>query len=396
MHPKKRKRQALQDEMSDEDTTDITAKKNNVSKAPFAARKKKKNKTSHATTSATASVDENSCKVIVKQRVNHKKSLYLLEQLILKHSLHEKNILLPYNKGGNLISFKEISKPRGVEFILNKTTSAEILSDFICKVLPCEKKKQGSNFSLEIAPICKYDLICLPKKMYQSMGSFGPICVCERIQNDKIMLLDVYQLQLGEIDANTYFQIHTDSSSSSTISHSSGTPNYLFLPLHTSTQLIEYTVIGEMEDILLKKKEYCLGMVQVCKTSELGHSDSIKTVKCHFAHYLQSGDTVLGYDLANSNVSDENLEQYKQLQIEDVILVKKVETMEKENRIFQLKNWKMQFDEDYEEFLNELENDPQLRQSILLFKNPQYKTEKKKKQEPHKIQLEELLDGMNI
>lgn len=37
------------------------------------------------------------------------------------------------------------------------------------------------TFSVEIAPICKDDLICLPPKLSQKHGQIGPLLLCTKV-----------------------------------------------------------------------------------------------------------------------------------------------------------------------------------------------------------------------
>jgi nonsense-mediated mRNA decay protein 3 len=42
------------------------------------------------------------------------------------------------------------------------------------------------TFSLEIVPICKDDLICLPPKVAQQHGQLGPLVVCTKVRRDSM------------------------------------------------------------------------------------------------------------------------------------------------------------------------------------------------------------------
>lgn len=42
-------------------------------------------------------------------------------------------------------------------------------------------------------------------------------------------------------------------------------------------------------------------------------------VKTHLGHLLNIGDTALGFDFANANVNDENLDQIKPENLPDVV-----------------------------------------------------------------------------
>ena len=91
----------------------------------------------------------------------------------------------------------------------------------------------------------------------------------------------------------------------------------------------------------------------------------------------------MGFDLKNCNVNDENLDRMAADKIPDVILVKKVYG-EKSLRNRKRK-WKLKFlndelhretgsvtstgNDDYNDFLQDLEEDPELRQNVNVYKD---------------------------
>eukprot|EP01080_Neovahlkampfia_damariscottae_P009986 gene9986-2305_t len=116
--------------------------------------------------------------------------------------------------------------------------------------------------------------------------------------NENLYFIDPNTLQAGEINPIQFFYKEKAS----------------FKSLLTMPR--RYTVL----DIKLENKKngnYQLATVQVCKEDEIGEENSIVTTQ-YLGNILQSADTVIGYDLANSNLNDENLEAYSQLQLPDV------------------------------------------------------------------------------
>ena len=131
------------------------------------------------------------CVVQVRQRAQHKKTFYYLEQLILKLNAHQKTV-----------SIKQT--PDGIDFYYASQQDARKLVDFLMTAAPCrfDTSKRliahdtHSNtynykytFSVEIAPICKDDIVCLPPKLSKENGNIGPICICYRITQG-ISLID--------------------------------------------------------------------------------------------------------------------------------------------------------------------------------------------------------------
>lgn len=111
--------------------------------------------------------------VQVRQKVEHKKTFYFLEQLILKHNAHR-----------DTINIKEAKD--GLDFYYATRTHAIKMVDFLQQVVPIRYKcseeiissdiqSNTANFkytySVEIVPICKDDLICLPLKVSRSLSN---------------------------------------------------------------------------------------------------------------------------------------------------------------------------------------------------------------------------------
>lgn len=63
--------------------------------------------------------------------------------------------------------------------------------------------------------------------------------------------------------------------------------------------------------------------VWVVKTSELGINDNPVHTRTHLGHLLKPGDAVMGYNLEDANINDENFEKLKSEKIPSVVLVRK-------------------------------------------------------------------------
>jgi len=116
--------------------------------------------------------------VQVRQKVDHKRTFYLLEQLILKYKAHQQTV-----------SVKEV--PDGVDFYFLCRHHAMKFQEFVVGVVPCRKKVASEQlisedfnnnkinakwtFSAEIVPVCKDDVICIHPRQYSQQVIF--ICV---------------------------------------------------------------------------------------------------------------------------------------------------------------------------------------------------------------------------
>lgn len=55
------------------------------------------------------------------------------------------------------------------------------------------------TFSVDIAPICRDDLVILPKALSQSLGGIGPLVLVYKISTF-VHIVDVFTMQTYEID----------------------------------------------------------------------------------------------------------------------------------------------------------------------------------------------------
>lgn len=307
--------------------------------------------------------------VQVRQRCDHKKTLFYMEQLILRHKAHANcNGILPVNGG--------------IDFYFAKERDAKRLVEFLTAALPCRYSKAQelvthdshnntydykNTFSVEIVPVCKDNVVCLPKKLAQSLGNLGQICICTRISN-VIHLIDPNNGQIAEVSSTQYWRSPFES-------------------LSIAKALTEYTVIDI--DLLDRNNRSSKGAGQVSKrhlvaeawlmrSSELGSANSEQfSTKTHLGHLLNPGDTAMGYELSTSNVNNVEFDKLDKSSVSDVILIKKVYDRQRRMR---RRKWKLKHlndqlletesvENDYNEFLEDLEEDPSIRQHVNIYKN---------------------------
>merc|ERR1712168_516688 len=113
-------------------------------------------------------------------------------------------------------------------------------------------------------------------------------------------------------------------------------------------------------------KKHLLADCYVIRTSELGMHENFIHCKTHLGHLLNEGDSVLGLDVVNSNVNNDEMDSIKFEY--DVILVKKVYDKQRRKRT---RKWKLKRmggddvqsvttegnDEGYNRFMEDLEED---------------------------------------
>lgn len=349
--------------------------------------------------------------VQIRQKVHHKRTFLYLEQLILKHNAHM-----------DTISIKEARD--GLDFYYAHKNHAVKMLDFLSSVTPVKAKKseellstdtQSGNstykftFSVEIAPVCRDDLVVLPKKLAHSMGNISRLVLCSKISN-MIQFLDVNTLQIADIPAGIYWRAP-------------------FPSLLDATQLVEFIVL-DVEPTGEIRGKHVLADVEVSRASDLGNNDSSFYVRSHLGGILHPGDSCMGYFLANSNLNSDLWETMDHRNTADVVLVKKhyarktkkaksrpwkLKRMAKEHSDIvanddnsrQAKQEQERAERDYELFLQELEEDEEMRQTVNLYKhqstNPHaledVDEDDMEDEDAPEIGIDELLDeldGMNL
>ncbi|KAK4883570.1 hypothetical protein RN001_006889 [Aquatica leii] len=336
--------------------------------------------------------------VQVRQKSENKKTFYYLEQLILKHKVH-----------ATTLGIKPVHE--GLDFFYATESHARKMIDFLNAVLPCKyqhSKKLISHdihsnvynykftYSVDIVPVSKDSVVCLSKKLTHQLGGIAPVCLVYRVTNS-LHLIDPTTAQIAEVNSNIFWR-------------------YPFKSICNPNQLVEYVVM-DIEPIMDKDRTFFPGQgaisskhiladVWLVRASELGINNNTIHTRTHLGHVLKPGDSAFGYNLEDSNINDLNFENLNKNNVPDVILVKKCYSGRQRQRVWKLKhltNDVTAFDtdaNDYQEFLNELEEDPELRQNINIFKDtskqiPVDTYDSVDHNEPY-ITLEEMLDDLDI
>ncbi|KAL8844761.1 MAG: hypothetical protein Q9176_000861 [Flavoplaca citrina] len=346
--------------------------------------------------------------VQVRQKVPHKRTFLYLEQLILKHSAHKDTINIKETKDG-------------LDFFYSQRNHAEKFVDFLTSVAPVRTKKSQElismdihtstksykfTFSVELVPICKDDLVCLPIKLAKQAGNIAPLTLCYRV-GTSINLLDPNTLQTSDISTPIYWR----------------SP---FNGLADVRELVEFVVM-DIEPTGVQKGRFFLAEATVARASDLGNNENTYFTRTHLGGVLNPGDSVMGYHLTGTNFNNPQFEALEESNahsstIPDVILVKKhYERKKKKSRNWRLKRMnkdegemlprkqdQTRMDEDYEQFLRDVEEDEELRSTMALYKAQQMKkdkdrmegvetasaaeTEETEGDDVPKINMEELLD----
>lgn len=311
--------------------------------------------------------------VQVRQKVNNKKTFLYIEQMLLKHSAHKKCIKITAVKDG-------------VDFFFRSKADAHKMMDFLNGVVPHVTKESKElishdsknntynnkyTFYFEIPKICKDDIIILPKKLCKEFGGVNALAVCYKVSS-KIHLYDPVSLKKFEMNSVQYFNNEAD---------------IMIIPFKTNETEFYVTDIYQDAD---SKNTFNQSFADInirfahvtVRHSQTGHEFTSTT---HLGHLLKHGDSVLGYDLTSLN-NEELSSITHQKYVPDVLIVRKYYGVKQ--RIWKLKRLNIQedseliakekkgknnnsvdLDQDMNAFMEEIEQDKQLRSKINLYKN---------------------------
>ncbi|KAF5107496.1 hypothetical protein DV453_003026 [Geotrichum candidum] len=321
--------------------------------------------------------------VQIRQKVPHKRTFLYLEQLILKHNAHLDTISIKENRDG-------------LDFYYNQRNHALKMIDFLSAVAPVKYKRSEElismdthtavksykfSYSVEIVPICRDDLVVLPRHIAHSLGNISQVVLCHKISNN-VHFLDPNTLETADISADIYWRAP-------------------FMSLANASQMVEFFVI-HVEPLGPMRGRHALADVQVARMSDIQTNGQTHILRTHLGGILHPGDTAWGYYIANSNFNNSDWDNLRPGEQPDVVLVKKSYPNRRKNRG---RNWKLKrmakehnleddarttkndlarVEQDYEMFLQELEEDQELRTTVNL-----YKKQPEPQKQQHEMEVEE-------
>ncbi len=307
--------------------------------------------------------------VQVRQKVPHKKTFFWLEQLIIKHQAQ-----------ANAVNIK--TQPDGLDFYFAQRNEARRLCEFLACVCPQRMKTSERlishdihtnefnfkfSFAVEIVPVCKDDVVVLPRDLARRLGHIAPLTLCTRVASS-LHFLDPLTLQTAELRAELYWAAP-------------------FTALGSATRLTEFVVL-DIEPVGGPPTathgshhaygRYTLADATVARVRDFGSNDTVFVVRTHLGRVLQPGDNAWGFDVTTANTNNGHANDYDYGAVE-VVLVKKSYSDRRRRRV--RRAWKLRTlekedgdagnfpeeDRDFELFKQDLEEDAELRATINLY-----------------------------
>jgi len=320
--------------------------------------------------------------VQVRQKCAHKKTFYHLEQLILKTNLH-----------ADCVNIKQVHD--GLDFYYANKSHGRKMVDFLATVVPCRTKTSQrlissdihnntynykDTFSVELAPISKGDIVCMPVKVAKSLANMNQIAICTKVTSS-LHFVDPFTGKTAELNAPAYWR----------------TPFGAFC---SAKQLSDFTVLDTEKNHETMKSRFCQADVYLMRNNDMSGSDAHFHCRSHLGHIISPGDTVKGFDFSCANLNDANIELMKKENIPDVVLLKKIydnPELRRKRRNWKLKELSIEKNaEDYDEFLDDLEEDKEFRSGINIYKDPTKDQNVGGDGEFPTVGLEEMLEDLHM
>ena len=328
------------------------------------------------------------CSVVqLRQKADHKRTFYFLEQLILKHGAHEK-----------VVGIKTVKD--GLDFQFAHRSHAQKFADFVQGLVPARTKLSKHlishdpnnntynykySINCEICPLSRDDMVHLPRNVRTKLGGMPSLMLVSKVTT-AVHLVDPLTARTTEIQGTEFWK-------------------YPFPAVLHRKNLSEFVVLDVEID---QGKMYS---VEMARAEDLGVNDERVTVRSHLGHILKPGDHCEGYDMRRVNLSGSNDEVVESDHV-DVVIARKIwpskKTKKRNWTLKRLKAEKQQDvdtdkeDADMEEFKRDLEMNPEMRREINLYKakNAFNNTglaaiDEDATSEPD-IDLAELLNDMNL
>ncbi|KAJ2720385.1 ribosome-binding protein [Coemansia sp. Benny D115] len=345
--------------------------------------------------------------VQVRQRVDHQRTFFYIEQLILKHNAHQDTINIKEVKGGLDFHFAQRAHAiKMTEFLAGMVpTRSKTSEQLISSDIHNGTSNYKFTYAVEIIPLCKDDLLAMPKKTANQLGQIAPLVLCTRVGN-AVHVIDFKTLQMAPITGLVYWRQEDVTT------------------VCSMRDLKEFYVL-DVELLGPRQGRYALADITVQRMADVGKNDREIIVRSHLGNLLNFGDTVLGYDLERANINNDNFERLNPDEVPEVVLVKKAYPERRRKR--KQRNWKLKtlnkdeddlapkkseqekMEADFETFLRDLEEDPELRQTINLYKDTDAAArhaaggvdsndmdDDDDEEELPEVPLEELLDDLKI
>lgn len=288
--------------------------------------------------------------VQIRQHVPHKKTILWLEQVMLKGGVHKSISSIEESREGLDLHYSfQRDAEKAVQFLQqNAPVKLTKSSQLVSTNTQSGKSSYKFTYSVELAPICREDLVIIPSKFSQVKGGMARLVLCYKL-NNSLHFVDPNSCRTTFITSGDFWR-----NPFSSIATSRGNELSEFL-------VLDVDITGVING------KFVLADVTIAKTKDMGQEILVRT---HLGAILHEGDMVLGHDLRTAQFNSDDWDSLKTEDIPEVILVKK-KYFDKQKKAKAHKDRKPlrrmvaeyndgsidpNMGSDYEEFLNEVED----------------------------------------
>lgn len=324
------------------------------------------------------------CSVVqLRQKADHKRTFYFLEQLVLKHNAHERVVGIKTVKDGLDFQFAHRShSQKFADFVQGLVPARTKLSKHLISHDP-NNNTYNYKYSIhcEICPICKDDMVYLPKNIRKKLGGLPSLMLVSKMTT-AVHLVDPITGRTSEVQGTEYWK-------------------YPFTTVLSRKHLSEFTVLN------VEPENGKIWNVEIARTQDLGVNDERVIVRSHLGRSLKPGDSCQCYDMRRINLSGAHDEEVEVDHLDVVIVKKEWPTKKNKKRNWVLKRLRKEKEEgadtendrDMEDFQRDLETDPEMRRDINMYRAKNVcalpAIDEDAGSEPD-VDLAELLDDMTL
>ena len=262
--------------------------------------------------------------VHVRQRTPYKRTILFLENVVRHADAHKKSIAIN-------------SQTDGLDFHFSGKNPAVRFADFLLSNFPCRKMESAKlltheeqnatahlkhSIAVEIAPVCKDDLILIGPKTCKRLGGVPPIQLCTRV-GSQIDIIDpftlrgtslkakdwwketgAYEVMMTKRDLTDFVVLDTEEIALNDVKTTGTARRYLEgskRKLEKSQAQSVSVLSSRFPGSVVPTGKFRLVELELARVQDLGHNDDRIRTRTHIGLHIKVGDIVSGYNVQNYN-----------------------------------------------------------------------------------------------
>lgn len=280
--------------------------------------------------------------VQIRQHVPHKRTILALEQAMLQHGAQKAVSSIKESREGLDLHFAFVQDARRLVQFVQAHAPARLTksSQLVGSDTHTGKATYKFVFSLELAPLCRGDVVVLPQRLAQKKGGAARLLLCYRL-NASLHFVDPNSCRTTQVSAKEYWA-----------------DPFGALIAHRSFPFAEFLVLC-IEPTGVVEDRFVLADATVCRMDDMAEQILVRT---HLGGVLKDGDTAVGVDLRTAQFNDPKWDELPEESVPSVLLLHKAYPDKARKRrpvkriIADEGGESMEYDRtDYDEFLDALD-----------------------------------------